>query len=275
MSKFNVRKSVIALMFGIVVLAGSESKSQAAFVTGDPAADQWQMLGGSRSLGTYIRGTANWNYDVYRNSFYLSATDTLLGTIPSSWTLGDLILGIGAVVNTVLPDTTDVIAKISVLPPSTGFSPSSTLIAPGDGRGSFSQGNGGLNSILVRWNNAQGVGLATPDVTGRWDGLVLPNGLALIDPTVAVMKSKTTAAVLNSFEVLLNATALFRNYGLPVPAPGNTFDLALQNNTGPQSIDAYGTLAAPAVAPAPSSIILMLSGLVCLGFRFRRQPALV
>lgn len=109
-----MRRSLRSGLLLAAALAATVATSvQAGPVTGNPLADDWAFNGNSLDNGTYVYvnsstlvdqgGVTDWedidkvyDFDVYSTSFHLDAGSALLG---NGWGIGDVIIGIGAVVN--------------------------------------------------------------------------------------------------------------------------------------------------------------------------------
>lgn len=112
--------------------------------TGNPALDNWVLQGNSLTLGTYIRGAGNLNFNVYSSAFYLDASSPLVG---GQWQMGDLVLGLGGVPQGASNNfyKPRMVAKFGA--EGALFSPSTTLTPPGNGLGSFGSGVAGSGGV--------------------------------------------------------------------------------------------------------------------------------
>jgi hypothetical protein len=279
----NVRFSRVALtVMAIALLMANTAQAVNVGFTGDPGTDNWLEQGLSTEVGTYIRGDGNWSYKVYTASFTLTAGSPLLG---ANWQVGDLILGMGGVMN---PNTQDfsprLVAKFGAADAT--FKPSTTLTS-GDGIGSFSGGAAGAGGIQMDFFYAR-----------NWPSGVLPSGLNGVIQTpehviwqynqqintdygkvLALFETNTFMTngyyrdIFQSFEVLLNVTAVSDavrgDKGALVPVLHGKGDMAVQQSSS-GSTDAYVPHVGANV-PLPPSVLLLGSGLLGLvGLRWRR-----
>jgi len=245
--------------------------------TGNPGSDNWLEQGLSTALGTYIRGDGNWSFNVYTSSFTLAEGSPLIG---GNWQAGDLILGLGGIMN---PNTQDFsprfVAKFGAADAS--FKPATTL-SSGDGIGSFSGGAAGIGGVQVDFFYAR-----------DWPSGVLPAGLNGImqtpqhviwdkDQNINVDYGKVLALfetnssnrdILQSFEVLLDVTAVSDpargGKGDLVPVLHGKGDMAVQESFSGYT-DAYvGNVGGN--VPLPGTLALLGSGLAGLGIWRQRQ----
>lgn len=206
-------------VMSLVLLAAISGSASASFtLTGNPVIDPgWTYQGRALDNGGYVRGTANYNFNIYTTEFNLNAGSNPLTN--SGWNAGDRIVGMGGTFlnlsptqlgwpagtvftgpaqNSQLAANTRVISKFGVPNPTNVFNPSST--APNvntGGLGSHSGGNGGIGSvqvsiasnrftaanagILLTPSNLTGGAVTTPDNVAQWMGTVGSNGLDLFD----------------------------------------------------------------------------------------------
>lgn len=197
--------------------------SQAFFVTGNPASDGWTLSGHSLQNGDYVRGAANFAFEIYNVEFRVPTGANPLTTMTNPWNPGDRVVGLGGIFtqpltpeqlayppgtvftgptqNSLIAGNTRVIAKFGVDfggPGGNNYSPSTLAPAAGNGAGSHSAGNGGDGSVQVsiasnRFTPANANQLITPSITGAIDNVaqfgvppgpgVGVNGLDLITGT--------------------------------------------------------------------------------------------
>lgn len=267
------------MLLAAALAVGAADRSIAGPISGDPAADGWAQLGNSNDLGTYVRGTGVFDFTLYTRSYNLDAADA--AAFGGAWQVGDLVLGIGAVVgpSSDLSRSVRIVAKYGTS--GATFSSSSTLTPPGDGDGSFSAGNAGEGGILLGTNNPPpqfviptNAGVihdysASGSVMER-QGATLP--VTSLDPTTVdagrlIFLTDNAGGLLSSFQVYLNVSQLER-YGFAInPAPGDDFVLTLQRSSNAFR-DAIGTTAA---VPEPSSLVLAGLGAAGLMAALRRR----
>lgn len=279
-----------------VVLVGAVLQANAQF-TGDPIADGWTYHGNSLSLGVFARnaGGAMFSFDVYSHSFTLSADDELVDDV--YWLPGDQIYGVGGVNLSGYINRVRVVAKFGA---STAiFSPSSYVGSPGDGNSDFSDGDGGIGSVLVGYEYkftgdklnplvfGQNGGIVGPDIVQYYDGITPVKNIDIVyayvrgifttesNPIIITSDDEinipTSRDVLQSFEIIVNLTALadplrdgVNETGFdPLPALGGLAVVVIQEHTY-----AYYT---DAVIPEPSSGgLVLLAAAGALATRRRR-----
>jgi hypothetical protein len=263
--------------------------------SGSPAADGWVDAGNSLAPGTYIRSSTAaqgvlFDFDVYTSSFTVPAGSSL---IDSHWKAGDLVLGLGGVMEVPVP----ISSPTSYLNPrlvskfggdGSQFSPAS----PGPALGAFSAGNGGLGSIQVSYTyNPSPFPHTSPVSQQPLNGLpqiaanlyyfgpsgyvTLSSGYDVYAKNIALFTPSSGYTTLQSFEVLLDVTALADPtrgaLGSYVPQLNVASDMALQNGSSDYT-DAY--LSKTGVVPEPASVGLVASvGLLTFGglARLRRR----
>lgn len=269
--------TISLLMPFLIGLMLSSACADSVGFTGNPGSDNWLEQGLSTALGTYIRGDGNWSFNVYTSSFTLAEGSPLIG---GNWQAGDLILGLGGIMN---PNTQDFsprfVAKFGAADAS--FKPATTL-SSGDGIGSFSGGAAGIGGVQVDFFYAR-----------DWPSGVLPAGLNGImqtpqhviwdkDQNINVDYGKVLALfetnssnrdILQSFEVLLDVTAVSDpargGKGDLVPVLHGKGDMAVQESFSGYT-DAYvGNVGGN--VPLPGTLALLGSGLAGLGIWRQRQ----
>lgn len=250
----------------------------AAAVTGDPVADGWQAAGHSLANGVYVRGSANFGFEVYSAAITVTPGSILeISDGAKSWLAGDLVLGVGGrfanitaaeagwagftggAVNNLLGEGTKLIAKFGSA--HAAFSPST--IAPNAGNGVGSTASGGTGTVFVRTSGwfyaadwAAGSGqlmpLNKPTHISREGAAEAP------DPAVARLMWIWDAQKghVISWEILLNVSLLDRLQPELIgttPAPGNLAIASVQYRDSDYT-DAFLTL-----APEPLSLSLVLT----------------
>jgi hypothetical protein len=259
-----MKSSYLRIMMATVLVV-AVGRSYGGPVTGDPAADGWNMLGNSKELGTYVRGSGDFDFTLYTRSFNLDADDAT--TFGGGWQANDLVLGIGAMVagGSNLDQKVRIVAKFGAA--DAAFSPSSTLTTPGDGQGSSSVGGVGAIQLETRTPWTTESQLAVPANAGTIfnytnsgvSDKTQRNGSGYISNSVDVgrliFKTDNTGGLLSSLEVYLNVSALERGGYSVNPAPGDAFVLALQQQAGAYR-DALGATDAVGAVPEPSSLVL-------------------
>lgn len=270
--------------------------SFAGSVTGNPLDDGWTYAGYSLEKGVYVRGTANYGFDVYSTTITVTAGSNLnIDDGANSWLVGDIVLGVGGIfnsdtsgldwdvtgtsVNSLLSKvngpklqvkfgTSDATWYASTLPPS-----------PGDGSGSGSDGGA---TVQIRtsaylnindWSNNDGVllELANPGHIDRYQGLDVGPEVARLIWTFDDQTGKPA-----TWELLLNVSLLDRNYGGPVPETGFMAIVTVQDTDNAYT-DALVSIASAQVVPLPAAA---WAGLTLMGgigatrtLRSRRQNA--
>ncbi len=255
---------VTTLMLATASFAGS--------VTGNPLADGWTYAGYSLEEGVYVRGAANYGFDVYSTTNTVTAGSNLhIDDGINSWLVGDTVLGVGGVfnsdtsglgwdvtgtsVNSLLSHangpklqvkfgTADATWYASTLPPSSG-----------DGSGSGSDGGA---TVQIRtsaylnisdWSANDGtlLGLANPGHIDRYQGLDVDEYVARLIWTYDEQTGKPA-----TWELLLNTSLLERNFGGPVPQTGFLAIVTVQDTDNAYT-DALVSIAAAQVVPLPAA----------------------
>lgn len=291
-----------SLLLALVFASVSVASARAGSATGDPYTDGWDFNGNSLDLGTFVYANSTnynnlFNFDVYSSSFSLEAGSNLIG---NGWQAGDMILGIGAMVNSgPLNDKVRILAKFGASDTTfqaSSFAPGNPIpVRPpntlyGDGIGSSStSGTGGVvietpqiwttNPATTPWFNTTDAGAVVltngtkmPDSTGkaanvtRFDG---GNGTNINSFDVGKMIYQLNSqALLSSFETYLNISQLERA-GFDVNPVGDKFVLAIQR----QADDFTKATGQFSAVPEPSSLVLAGFSLGGLGLMYlRRRP---
>ena len=276
-------KKAIALAFYAIFWGAFASPNAKAdfIVTGNPIADGWTLVGNSRALGVYVRGSADFDYNLYTYSSTVdSASNPLIANFGGTgWQAGDILLGIGGfIVDQTNPQLAANVRTLAKYGTSTStFSASSTTTPPGDGNTSFSGGFGGTGSIQLAVNTGTSIqanagALRLPDTVNRYDGA--NSVTAPLDLGRYIFTYNN--GLLQSWEWVLNQSLLQR-LGLapPGPAAGDRFIATVQAGGG-ATTDSLGftPTVTPTVVPEPSSFLL--SGLAAAGalvaiYRRRRR----
>jgi hypothetical protein len=252
----------------------SASSLFAVTVTGNPAADGWSAGGNSQTLGTYVRGSGGQNFNVYFTEFTLDAGSPLLS---ANWLVGDQILGLGGVVQTLVDETARVVLKFGAADSTFSASPALNcgINTPPCGNASFSGGFGGTGSILVAflygrssgnlndplWNGA----FLAPDTQQRFNG---SSAVALVGDYARIISLFDTPGVdeLTSFQGVLNLSALVRGGVIQNPVFGANSIVTVQRSTN-------STLFVDAVTgvPEPSTWAMAGAGLLIAAYRARKR----
>lgn len=306
--------------FGLAVLAlfSAVSPIQADFLTGNPSVDSgW--TGGNNSLanGTYIRGGANYSFDAYRSAYTVQTGDALA---TSGWAVGSTVVGMGGVIRDTQPGgwspqvtgatlnnptgagltNLRIVSKFGTdpsVPPTTGFTASTVapgtnptpnptgVTGPGNGRGDFSGGQGGVGTVLVRTrvdasvlaaNGAAAGTLITPTSTHflaqRYNGSGVDDLSAMLASIARFYYLTDGDGNISSWEMLLNVSNL--TGPLPRPTTFSAFNQAGQAGSGGGFTDALlpGAPIPVTPTPVPPSLAISLLGVFTLaGLRFRRR----
>ncbi|MCS7048855.1 MAG: PEP-CTERM sorting domain-containing protein [Verrucomicrobiae bacterium] len=272
MKKFLKSLAVLGVMLSV--------GNAVANFTGDPVADGWKFHGNSLDLGIFARdaGGALYSFDVYSHSFTLSEDDELVDDV--YWKPGDQIYGVGGVNLSGYINRVRIVAKFGAS--DAIFSPSTYVGSPGDGKSDFSDGDGGIGSVLVGYEYkfdgdqlnpmvfGQNGGIVTPDIVQYYDGTTPVLNIDVvyayargIFQTEGIAPTEDTNAdpilrdVLQSFEIIVNLTALadplrdgVNETGFdPIPALGGLAVVVIQEHTYARYTDA--------LIPEPSTGVLV------------------
>jgi len=253
----------------------------AAPVTGDPSADGWTLAGNSLTVGTFVRGTGGQNFDVYFTQFLLDAANPLLGP---NWLVGDQIIGLGGVVQTLVDETARVVIKWGTAGNTFSAAPSLLPCASTNtscGNGSFSGGNGGVGSILAgfvyaRTNNTLNTpgwngGIVTPSVQQRYS----PPDDPLAGDFTRIISLFDTAGpdMLSSFQGFLNVSEMQRAGVTNLPILDTNHIVTIQRGASGVVVDALVTGSS---VPEPGTWALSAAGMIALlafAKKGRRRPS--
>lgn len=275
-----MKKRILGI--GVALLLGTllprTTRADFAF-SGDPSADGWNLIGNSGTLGIYARGSANFNYNLFKLSYQISAANPLITSFAGTgWAAGDTVLGVGGVIvdqtNPNLGANARVLVKYGTS--TATWSASTTTTIPGDGVVSFSGGFGGTGSIQLATNSgsltAGGAGTARLlDTSNRYDGAA--SVVAALD--LGRLNYTFLDGKLKSWQILLN-TSLLQRLGLapPGPAVGDKFVANLQQggSNSTETTDFIPAVSALAI-PEPSSFILLGMGAGAMFIVARRRKS--
>ena len=253
-----MRGKMLQVLLSVIFCLGMLAPVAASPIgfTGNPALDNWVLQGNSLTLGTYIRGAGNMNFNVYSTAFYLDASSPLVG---GQWQVGDLILGLGGVPQGTSNDYHHprMVAKFGA--EGASFSPSTLPSPNGNGAGSFSGGYAGSGGVQVDFKYS-------PENGGVNGVIQIPDNI-LSSPNVAISKDfgRVLAIfqldILQSFEVALDLSYLSRGGYSPTPSLHGKADMAWQIGSSGAYTDAYVPHVGANV-PVPGTLLLLGSGLV-------------
>lgn len=278
-----MKKAVVVLLCAVAWGVLSPHGARADFiVTGNPLNDGWNLVGNSRALGVYVRGSADFDYNLFRfTSTIDSAANPLIANFAGTgWQAGDILFGTGGfIVDQGNPNLGANVRTLAKYGTSTStFSASSTTTPPGDGNTSFSGGFGGTGSIQLSVSTGTTVEANAgsprlPDAVNRFDGV---NSVAASLDLGRYIFTYSGGKLL-SWEWVLNQSLLGR-LGLAPPGPnvGDRFIATVQagGGTSTDSIGLLPQLSPTAAIPEPSSLLmtaLAAAGLAVFGRRrFRR-----
>ena len=283
MKAFRLTATVLAASLTFALSAGSVT---AATISGNPAADGWELQGNSLAQGVYVRGARGYDYDVYAQEFILGASNPLFN-ISANWQAGDIVVGFGGVAKEALNQTFRSVTKFGGSVNNT-FAPESVPFA-NDGIGSTA--NGGPGTVLTGFNFTRASGA----LNGAWNGeLVIPQTFRYINAASTALNYDSNAAVkdyarilalfsgagtssdpniVTSWQSFINISAMERDslFGGTVPGRGAPSIVTRQQSTS-SATDAFA-VATP--IPLPAAGWLLLGGLGALGFAARRKRKMV
>lgn len=170
LSKRSYLAAVVATV-AVALLSMTAPTSSAASVSGNPVSDGWTLGGHSMINGDYVRGSANYGFNMYSAAISIASGSNLeIADGANSWLTGDTVIGVGGTfenitagaagwagftgngVNQILGNETKLIAKFGS--PTANFSAST--IAPDAGNGAGSTSNAGTGGVFMRtsgWNS--------------------------------------------------------------------------------------------------------------------------
>jgi len=269
----------------------SASAALASNVSGSPTVDGWAFVGHSLANGSYVRGNANYGFNMYSSVISVSSGSNLnIADGTYSWLAGDTVLGVGGVfagitagdagwggisgnsVNSLL--TVQHGPKLIVKFGTANATFSSSTAAPGSGNGNGSTSSGGVGGVFVRssgWFHPTDP-LASQDTDTTWadnadmlmlldkDNHISRNGTSAPDKRVAriIWNYVDGATHPSSWQILLNVSLLDRTapvgfMGL-TPGPGDMAIASVQDR------DSAFTDSILQVVPAPGGAALFAIG---------------
>jgi len=98
-------KKLIAVCSVLIFISNSDADQ----ITGNPAIDGWGLQGDSLTLGTFVRETASWDFNIYSVTYTLMHDDSLVNG--TTWLVGDQIVGMGGTMNGAQPIIPRLVAK--------------------------------------------------------------------------------------------------------------------------------------------------------------------
>ena len=227
-----MRKRLGFVSFATSVLLVYSSTAGAAGFTGNPVADGWVLEGNSLTLGTYVRGTGNRNFDLYNSVFRVPNASPIIN---SKFLAGDLVFALGGVM---LDGGTDIYRVLAKFGSGTAtYSASSTLTPPGNGIGSQSGGGGGIGGIqmdrdlLFAGPAYSSSGIVDSSEVFRWTGTIGNSGTLLADAYGRTNAIFSSPGVLSSFEFLVDVDALVRDGYDPGPVLHTNSIISVQSST--------------------------------------------
>lgn len=280
----------VSASVGVAAALLSGSVSLAATVTGNPLADGFAFQGNSLSNGSYVRGSANYGFDMFRTVLTVTEGSNLVtGTGDGAWNVGDTVLAVGGVFQAITAEdagwtdfsgngvnslyNSSTALKLQAKFGTAAGTWSTSTIAPGLGNGSGSLGDGGVGAMQVRTSGSNSFGFwaANADTlnplasSGHIERF---GGSAGMNASVArlIWNCDDSGRVV-SWEILLNATLLANlttpGYTGMIPNADFSAIMTVQNGDG-----AYTDGLVQGV-PSPGALALMgLAGI--LGSRRRR-----
>lgn len=270
--------------------------AQAASVTGNPFNDGWTAGGNSLSNGVYVRGSANYSFNLYGSVMTIAAGDNMeISDGIYSWLAGDTVIGVGGEFvsitageagwsaftgnqpNAILAESTKLVAKFGTS--GAIFSPSTVAPSAGNGIGGTADaGSGGVFMRSSGWFYEANweAGAGTLQRLDKADH-ISRNGSTRPDASVGrlIWTWDDTSKHVDSWQMLLNTSLLVRlqpDFTGPVPGEGNMCIVSIQNRDSAYT-DALITLPSMPEVPEPGSMLACLagfSGFISIYFRRRR-----
>ena len=256
--------AIISILLGL----GGFSMPCLAQVTGDPLLDSWTYVGDSATTNFNYASTTGLPYDIgmYTTAFTLSAGSPMQSALSGFAGVGDTVVGVGGVFNTVLSlsvaEDTRLVAKYGTNTATWGYdapSESSPLY------GGLS--NGGVGSILL----GTAADTFSPPASGNSSPLVEPadspeeqasiSGTTAINADIGRVITYWNGNTLVGYESFLDLTLLASQDSDTAVTLGNDFVLDLQEGTGnfQDSIGVLPDIAPPTAVPEPAASLPLLA----------------
>ena len=285
-----MRSNLLLSTLTLCLVLAAAVTVHAESVTGNPIADGWAYAGHSLENGVYVRGSANYGFEMYSAALTVTADSNLFaGSGSTAWLVGDSVLGVGGrfttvtaaeagwttitggAVNGLLNEGTKLIAKFGTA--EANFSASSVAPASGDGAGSTS--NAATGGVFVRssgwfyaadWMAGAGT-LQDLDKASH----ISRNGTTAPDMAVAQLIWTWNSATqsVGTWEILLNVSLLERlapeSFTGLAPAAGDLAVMSVQQR------DSAYTDSMLTIVPEPATMSLLGLGLAALVARRRRN----